>query len=656
MRYLLSCLLSLVFFSAFSKVEVIDIDQQPYENIGRKVGILKDKDALMTLQQVMKLDRAGQFRPSTSEILNFGNTKSAFWIKVSYLAPVKDEAYLIADIPNIEQIDCYVLRKDGGVLRMHSGSLSPPEKGVTATNSYRFLLPDQRRSEGPQTLYIRIKSNNIMLLPLKLVNSDRLLEDSSKLQLESVYIGVILSLFLFNLFLFFSLGDKTYLYYSLYLFFLFAYVVLYLRGYSYLFGYQFRTWFNLYPHIFHSLSAISAILFSRKFLNLRVTAPSWLKVYNFAFALCLIELVISALGYKSLAASCAQNLGFIETAVLVVTGIVLWRKGLRAARYYIYAWAIMAATIFIFTLSLGNVLVTKDYSFHLLPIGSTVELLLLAFALGDRYRSLMVSERKAKDENFKMIRNHNENLERVVKERTIRLNESIAKLEASNEMKNKLFSIVAHDLRSPFNSLVSIFTLSDMDMLSLEELKELLNASRKNIDEIHHTLDNLLYWAASQMESSGSNFSVFDLKATVEGLLPVYEPLAAYKAIVLKVVTQEMGMVEADQNQVQLILRNLIDNAIKFTPRKGTIHLRLTKEGDQVRIGIQNPVIDPQVIDLEALRSTHSQISTPGTADERGIGLGLQLCHEFARMNGRKLEVKLEGNEIEFYFFLRSSS
>jgi signal transduction histidine kinase len=652
MRYLFFCIFIFASLPVFSIPEIVDISRQPYENIGKKVSYLEDISGRLGVHEAVAMDGLGKFHSSDKDILNLGNTKSAFWIKLRYIPEVNNRSYLIVDIPNIEQIDCFLLKENGQFLKMHAGSLSLPEKGIKVMTNYRFLLPDNS-AEQVFTVYLRVRSNNIMLMPIKLTTSDKLAVGTSKLLLESIYIGVIFSLFFFNVFLFFSLGDKTYLYYSLYVFSLFFYVVLYLKGYSYLFGDQFRIALNTYPHIFHSFSAITAILFSRKFLNLKYTAPSWIRWYNIVFAFSVLEFLISILGFKSLGASYAQVLGVVNTILLMAAGIMLWFKGYKSAKYYVGAWALMSLTIMVFTFSLGGIFSTNDFTFNLLPIGSTVELLLLAFALGDRYRDLIRSERKTKDENLRIVRMHNEELERVVAERTVQLHQSIDKLEASNAVKNKLFSIVAHDLRSPFNSLVSIFTLNDMDMLSLDELKQLLNASRKNIDVIHHTLDNLLYWARNQMDASGSFFSVFDLNRAADTLLHVYQPLALNKSIVLKMEATEIPEVYADRNQVLLILRNLIDNAIKFTWPGGCIRIELKKQGNEVRISVSNPAVDPERLNLDTLRWPNIQASTPGTANERGVGLGLQLCHEFAKANGRKLDVQLIGEDIEFFFFLK---
>src|SRR5690606_14156736 len=128
----------------------------------------------------------------------------------------------------------------------------------------------------------------------------------------------------------------------------------------------------------------------------------------------------------------------------------------------------IAVTITAMILSLANVLPYYDLTFEFVPIGSTIELLLLAFALGDRYRTIITNEQKMRDENFKLIQTQNQRLEKLVEERTIRLTDTIMQLESSNAVKNKLFSIIAHDLRSPFNSLMSIFSLKDMNLLSLD--------------------------------------------------------------------------------------------------------------------------------------------------------------------------------------------
>lgn len=360
----------------------------------------------------------------------------------------------------------------------------------------------------------------------------------------------------------------------------------------------------------------------------------------------------SIFGFKSISATLAQLLSLLCTIVLWCSGVAALKNGHQPARYYILAWSFMAFTIIAVVLSFDGIFTFHDYSFEFVPIGSTIELLLLAFALGDRYKSILNNQQKLRDENLILVQTQYERLEKLVEERTIKLTDTILQLESSNAVKNKLFSIIAHDLRSPFNSLMSIFSLKEMNLLSLDELQMLLNENKKNIDTIHNTLNNLLYWAKSQMEGIKTQPTRFDLEELIENLKLVYLPLIQSKGITINLQTTQHCFVYADQNQIQLILRNLIDNAIKFTPPSHNIDLSLFTQQTRLEICVSNTVSSANELNIESMTNPDAFEATSGTAHEKGVGLGLHLCREYIKSNGSKLKVEINDREVSFSFEL----
>jgi signal transduction histidine kinase len=653
MRFLIILIIIITKVSGYATAQVINLDSNlSFSNLGKQITYYEDKKANLTLDEIKALSENGKFKKGETDILNLRNTKSAFWIRIDYRGKATEKNYLMLDVPNIEYIDLYI-DSDHGLIHRSAGALLPPPQGVTISNNYIFNLPIQQNNNVKTTVWLRLKTNNILIVPIKLVTSENLIERKFvKNSFEVIYIGILLTLFIFNIFLYFSIKDRTYFYYSLYVFFLGTYVVTYLRGYSYLLGSDFRIMLNQYPHIFLSLSIVASIFFSRKLLNLKSLPQIWIKVYNTLMIAALVLFLTSALGFKSVSSNLAQIISLISTIVLWSVGLVAYRHGHKQAKYYILAWSFIAFTILALVLSLANVLPFYDFTFEFVPLGSTIELLLLAFALGDRYRIIMTNEQKMRDENLKLIQTQNQSLENLVEERTIKLTDTILQLESSNAVKNKLFSIIAHDLRSPFNSLMSIFSLKDMDLLSLEELKMLLNENKKNIDTIHNTLNNLLYWAVNQMDGIKTQPSKFNLKALIEDLNLVYAPLIQSKGISINLQISNQHIVYADENQIQLVLRNLIDNAIKFTPPSYSIDISAITKQNQLKITVSNSVLGENEINLDSLTSQNAFEVPSGTSHEKGIGLGLHLCREYIKSNGSELEVKIDSTQISFGFEL----
>lgn len=646
MRYSFFLLVFLFsFFTSFGQKPIELTDDYPYHNIGKSISYFKDQSTGLSFDAVESAYKSGKFTLSDEEILNFGNSAAAVWLKVDYLNKTDGSAFLVIDVPNIESIDVFERLPGGKLSHLRSGSLSGKTRGVVASNNFVFHLPvSPAHGISLQSVYIRVRTNNILLLPVKLATSESIIANGSvKTRFEAMYIGALVILFLFNLFLYLSFKDNIYFIYSIYIGAVFFYMVFYLRGYGYVFGQDFRTFINLYPHIFLSVSCLAAAVFSIHFLDIRKQLPKAIIVFKILIACWLAVFVVSALGYKSAISTAVNYLLTVSSLILWVFGFLTYSKGHKPALYYILAWAFVCVSIFILTLNIAGIIAYQDYTFLIIPAGTTIELLLLSFALGDRFNTI-------RKQNIRLITTQKERLEKLVQGRTMKLRESVKMLEETNAVKNKLFSIIAHDLRSPFNSLLSIFSLKDMNLLTFEDLKMLLSESRKSIDTIHNTLNNLLYWAKSQMEGVMAFPTLFDLKTMVDDLILVYQPLTERKSMGILLEADEDLQVYADENQVQLIMRNLIDNAIKFTPFEQNISIIMKREGKHIRICVRNPVSEE--VNISSFSKDIIQTPAYGTANEKGVGLGLHLCREYVAQNGSELLINLNGNQVTFCFQL----
>lgn len=215
-------------------------------------------------------------------------------------------------------------------------------------------------------------------------------------------------------------------------------------------------------------------------------------------------------------------------------------------------------------------------------------------------------------------------------------------MEQNNELerlhieKDKLFSIVTHDIRSPLGSIQSyleILTENDLDekeRMSLEQ--QLLQITRDTSD----MLTNLLSWFKTQMEGAHVDLNVLPVKDALINGLSIEKNIAVGKGVELIISSEEDLAIIADQNMFQLVLRNLVGNAIKFTEPGGMITIGTLKDRDHCQIMIKDngrgidPVQQEKLFKLKAS-------STFGTHNERGIGLGLLLCKEYTELQGGKI-------------------
>jgi signal transduction histidine kinase len=164
----------------------------------------------------------------------------------------------------------------------------------------------------------------------------------------------------------------------------------------------------------------------------------------------------------------------------------------------------------------------------------------------------------------------------------------------------------------------------------------------------------LLHWAKGQMNGTVTENSNFNLNMMLEELMFLYMPLIKNKDINIELKTEYHGLVVADKNQINLVLRNLIDNAIKFTPIGGKIVLVIRPVKAEINFSIENETQHNHEITMDNLRGEKIAVSTYGTQNESGVGLGLLLCHDYIKNNGSVIQTDLNGNMIKFSFHLAS--
>ena len=229
-------------------------------------------------------------------------------------------------------------------------------------------------------------------------------------------------------------------------------------------------------------------------------------------------------------------------------------------------------------------------------------------------------------------------------------NEQLSEL---NQTKDKFFSIIAHDLRSPMIALHGVGQKLDY-FIRKEKYAKLLEVGGKidqSIDQLNHLLNNLLNWATSQNQSIPYHPEVLNAKALVEENMKLYKSLAEAKQVVFE---NKMGDVSiyADINTAATVIRNVLSNALKFSPENGIITISSERRGQNLSIKITDRgkgMTDEQLNSI----FTRSSKSKVGTRGEKGFGLGLKLCQEFMDLNKGKLEVysKLsEGTCVELSF------
>ena len=223
-------------------------------------------------------------------------------------------------------------------------------------------------------------------------------------------------------------------------------------------------------------------------------------------------------------------------------------------------------------------------------------------------------------------------------------------LKDLHAVKDKLFSVVAHDLRSPIGALMSLLKLANNKMLDFETQDRLLTEISTRVDDTYGLLDNLLYWSKSQMQGITHAPAYFDVRNEICGLMDSLQTVAAAKHVTLNS-SIESQEVFADRDMFAVVLRNLTTNAIKYTSAEGNVSLNSELSGDKLVISVKDTGTGMSQEVQDSLFKLSETKSRRGTRNESGTGLGLVLCADFVKVNGGNIWfISKQGEGSTFYF------
>jgi len=259
-----------------------------------------------------------------------------------------------------------------------------------------------------------------------------------------------------------------------------------------------------------------------------------------------------------------------------------------------------------------------------------------------------------------------EAMEISFKTRLKEMKEQIERLEAiaeerENEIsqivstKNKFIAIIAHDLRGPFSSIMCALELLKLKLSrsNIEDVEKYVDIATDSANKSLHLLDDLLTWTISQNKKNNFRPTPINLRELISGELRGFSFASIQKRITLSRKIQDNFIIEADIQMIKTVVRNLISNAIKFTPNDGIITVGVTESRQCVQVSVKDSGIGISANDRKNLFNPERLHSTPGTNNETGVGLGLLLCKEFVEIHGGKIWIEEPGSiGSEFIFAL----
>jgi signal transduction histidine kinase len=235
--------------------------------------------------------------------------------------------------------------------------------------------------------------------------------------------------------------------------------------------------------------------------------------------------------------------------------------------------------------------------------------------------------------SFKSLELLNQDLEQIVKSRT-------GQLVTANRVKDKLLSIVSHDIKSPLNSLRGILTIYNKGSINADEFKFYSKRIEDDLIKTSLLVDSILYWTSTQLNGVQPKFENIDLKEIARENIDLFRTIASNKGLIIKNDVPENYVINFDRNILNLSLRNLISNAIKFSHKEEEIivHCEASEDGTFIRIIDFGVGMSRELI--KSLLEMHTAKSSLGTNNEKGTGLGLSFCREYLNATGAELNIE----------------
>jgi serine phosphatase RsbU (regulator of sigma subunit) len=423
---------------AFSQDKVIFLNNdKKIISIGTSVAFLEDKEGKLTIEQILQPNYQQKFKLSEQEVPNFTNTNSTIWAKFTIDNSLKTKWLLEIASPLLSQIDFYYMGKKGYEVQK-VGSFLPFSNRNIKTNQYLFELTTETDTTHIKTFYVSVNSVHPLAMPMKIGTPIAFMEKYHENDLGyGIYFGIMIVMALYNLFVFFTLRDKTYLYYVCYVL---SVTIVYGadKGYAYEFLWKDYETLNFYFPSFAVSISIFIIFFTTSFLQTSIYTPRLHKGFYVWAILWIICLIINLVGNYAISIGLVQLFSLLFFLYLFIVAVFNVIAKNRVARYYLIAWSFYILAMVIFFLYLANILPSNAFTSNAIFFGSAIEVILLSFALADKINILKTEKVKSDKQllqtlqaNEKLILEQNQVLEAKVKERTEDLEEANEELETS---------------------------------------------------------------------------------------------------------------------------------------------------------------------------------------------------------------------------------
>lgn len=688
-------LIALVLLSLSAKANIV-IDRGTGRTlIGKDVYVLQP-DKELRISDVLK---SSAFKKYEKDVPNLGFSTNSSWLRFT-IDNKSESAALLLDVayPILDEVELFSPDDKGGYQSNLMGEIKPFNTRKYTHPDYIFDLTIPQN--GSKTYYLRVKSAEQLILPITVNEPSTLWQYLSREDvLSGLFIGAIIIMFLYNLFIYFSVKDKSYLYYVIYVASV-GFTQIGIKGFTFQYLWGNQTGFELKSvTLFACIAPIAAIIFTKIFLNTSAKARRFDKVLSVIMVLMGIAFLLTLFGQIQIGFKLMQLFTTLFAFSLIIVSLIVMKNGYRPARFVFLSWLSLLVGAVIFALKDAGILPYNTFTSYSMQVGTIVEMALLSFGLADRI-NILKKEKEASQaealavakENEQIIREQNVILETKVSERTQELNQSLEDLKQAQSQlvdSEKMASLgqltagIAHEINNPINFVTSNINplKRDVEMIldmmnnieqisqsddSIEDKKKQIEEYKEEMDfdylvtEIRHLIKGI-YEGASRTAEIVKGLKIFsrldeddlkraDINEGLESTLIIANNLIGNKTIVVKEYG-ELPLVECYAGKLNQVFLNIISNAAYAIDKKfgesegGEIKVSTTIVDGNVEISIADNGIG---MSEQTMRKIFEPFFTTKDVGE-GTGLGMSIAYNTIRKHNGQIVVNSEvGKGTEF--------
>ncbi|OJT23741.1 hypothetical protein BO221_17330 [Archangium sp. Cb G35] len=634
--------------------DVVVEGSQDIWHVGQRLFVLEDESQALTIGDVSRPEFAHRFIRASMDPPTHGFSRSVYWVRFSYLKKdlAPERRWLLAVMnASLEHVDVYFQRPDGSFDVRRGGARVPWDRREVAHRFHGFHLPEA--STEPVTVYIRVQTSSLMTLPVEVLTGDKLIRAAASLLVPWwIYAGILASMVLFNTVLYVFLRDRAYLYYVLYIVFFGHFILLRFSGIGDEYFPDAGPWLIRIPQSLAHLGGLCVVLFARSFLHTSRTVPRLDRLLRGWIAFCGISMLLAMFIPVRVSLLIGNTLALASGPLLLVTSIVVWRRGFEPARFFLAGWSSLCLAVVLVPLSNLGWLPTRMVTGHLVMMGSAMEMILFALALANRINEAKKENEAARRQALEGEIHRLRNIElRQANEEILRKQEQLVQAEKLASM-GQLAAGVAHEIKNPLN-FVNNFSLSLVEMTDelLQEFKSLpadkqaelvmlandCRQTAQKIAEHGKRADGIVRGMLEHATVRPGVRSPVDLNRFIEEHIGVIlqdskGQRLGFPVSVERALEPGLPRVEVIPQELGRALLNLLNNAfhaVSEQHKKGlsgyapAVCVSTLRQGDRVEIRIQDNGTGIPAAVRERIFEPFFTTKRPG----EGVGLGLSLSH-----------------------------